>query len=148
MILQKNKFGLTRQFIYAGYDDEAYDSLFKRFKEKRAEKKEERQTKKEDRRSRKEERKSERQEKRELNSEKKRLKNELKQTQIDEKKSQLSLLGQAGAPMPPGPPPGGGDNTMMIVAAVVGVIFIAGVGYVMMNKKQTPVTAPVFAKAT
>jgi outer membrane murein-binding lipoprotein Lpp len=140
MILQKNNFGLTRQSIYAGYDDEGYDSLFKRFKEKRAEKKEERQTKKEDR-------KSERQEKRELNSEKKRLKNELKQTQIDEKKSQLSLLGQAGAPMPPGPPPGGGDNTMMIVAAVVGVIFIAGVGYVMMNKKQTPVVAPVFAKA-
>lgn len=147
MILQKNNFGLTRQSIYAGYDDEAYDSLFKRFREKRAEKKEERQEKKADRRSRKEERKSERQEKRELNSEKKRLKNELKQTQIDEKKGQLSLLSQAGAPMPPGPPPGGGDNTMMIVAAVVGVIFIAGVGYVMMNKKQAPVAAPVFVKA-
>lgn len=147
MILQKNNFGLTSQSIYASYYDESYDSLFKRFREKRAEKKEERQEKKADRRSRKEERKSERQEKRELNSEKKRLKNELKQTQIDEKKGQLSLLSQAGEPMPPGPPPAGGDNSMMIVAAVIGVIFIAGVGYVMMNKKQAPVAAPVFAKA-
>lgn len=145
MILQKNNFGLTRQSIYANYDDDGYDSLFKKFREKRAEKKEERQEKKADRRSRKEERKSERQEKRELNSEKKRLKNELKQTQIEEKKSQLSLLGQVGAPMP-GQPPVEGDNTMMIVAAVVGLIFIAGVGYVMMNKKQAPVAAPVFAK--
>lgn len=72
----------------------------------------------------------------------------MKQTQIDEKKGQLSLLSQAGAPMPPGPLPAGGDNTMMIVAAVVGVIFIAGVGYVMMNKKQIPVATPVFAKAS
>lgn len=147
MILQKNNFGLTSQSIYAGYDDEAYDSLFKRFREKRAEKKEERQEKKADRKQRKDDRRSERQEKRELNSEKKRLKNEMKQTQIDEKKGQLSLLSQAGAPMPPGPPPGGGDNTMMIVAAVVGVIFIAGVGYVMMNKKQVPVVAPVLKAA-
>ena len=147
MNIQRNNYGLNGISNYYGYDDDGYDHLFKKFREKRAEKKEERQEKKADRRSRKEERKSERQEKRELNSEKKRLKNELKQTQIDEKKSQLSLLGQAGAPMPPGPPPGGGDNTMMIVAAVVGVIFIAGVGYVMMSKKQTPVAAPVFAKA-
>lgn len=148
MNIKGNDFGLTGLSNYVNYDDQSYDSLFKKFREKRAEKKEERQEKKADRRSRKEERKSERQEKRELNSEKKRLKNEMKQTQIDEKKGQLSLLSQAGAPMLPGSLPGGGDNTMMIVAAVVGVIFIAGVGYVIMNKKQAPVAAPVFAKAS
>lgn len=147
MNIKGNDFGLTGLSNYVNYDDENYDSLFKKFKERRAEKKEERQEKKADRRSRKEERKSERQEKRELNSEKKRLKNELKQTQIEEKKAQLTMLGQAGAPMPSGPPPAGGDNSMMIVAVVVGILFIAGVGYVMMNKKQAPVIAPVFAKA-
>ena len=147
MNIQRNNFGLTRLSNYTGYDDDSYDHLFKKFREKRAEKKEERQEKKAERKQRKEDRRSERQEKRELNSEKKRLKNELKQTQIEEKKSQLSLLSQAGSAMPPGSPPAGSDNSMMIVAAVAGVIFIAGVGYVMMNKKQAPALAPVVAKA-
>ena len=147
-MIQENNFGLTGLSNYVSYDDDGYDHLFKKFREKRAEKKEERQEKKADRKQRKEDRRSERQEKRELGSEKKRLKNELKQTQIDEKKAQLTMLNQAGAAPPPGTPsPAGEDNTMMMVAAVVGVIFIAGVGYVMMNKKQTPVMQPVYAKA-
>ncbi|MBI2775624.1 hypothetical protein HYX58_06465 [Candidatus Dependentiae bacterium] len=65
----------------------------------------------------------------------------------NEKKAQLAMLNQQGQQPPPGPPPAGGDNSMMIIAAVVGVIFIAGVGYVMMNKKQAPVVAPVLKAA-
>jgi FtsZ-interacting cell division protein YlmF len=144
MHLQKNNFGLKGQSFYAGYDDEGYDNLFKKFREKRAEKKEEKQEKKADKKQRKEDKRSERQDKRESSSEKRRLKNEMKQTQIEEKKAQLSILNQQGQAPTSGPAPAGGDNSMMIVAAVVGVIFIAGVGYVMM-KKPTP--APVLLKA-
>lgn len=83
-----------------------------------------------------------------MNTEKKRLKNEMKQTQIDEKKAQLSMLTQQGQQPPPGPtPPAGGDNSMMMVAAVVGVIFIAGIGWVMMKKKPSPAKLPALAIA-
>ena len=74
--LQKNNFGLKGQSFYAGYDDEGYDNLFKKFREKRAEKKEEKQEKKADKKQRKDDKRSERQEKRESSSEKRRLKNE------------------------------------------------------------------------
>ena len=148
MILQRNNFGLTGLSNYDSYDD-GYDHLFKKLKERREAKKEEKEDKKAEKKQRKEDKRSERQEKRELSSEKKRLKNEMKQTQIDEKKAQLTMLNQAGAAPPSGnaPTPAGSDNTMMIVAAVVGVVVIAGVGYVIMNKKPAPVTAPVYSKA-
>lgn len=134
MELQQQNFGLNGFINYTGSDDE-YDHLLKRFREKRAEKKEDRKQRKDDKRA-------ERQEKRELNTEKKRLKNELKQTQIDERKTQLGLLAQAPG-IPSGlPAAASSDNSMMIVAAVVGVVFIAGIGYVLMNKKKMPL-APV-----
>ena len=134
MNIQGNNFGLSGLSNYMDAED-GYDYLFKRFKERRAEKKEDKKQKKDDKKQRKDDRKSERQEKRELSSEKKRLKNELKQTQIDEKKSQLSLLNQqAQMPLPP-IPPSGNDNSMMVVAGVVGVLAIAGIGYFMLNKK-------------
>jgi hypothetical protein len=131
MELQQQNFGLNGFLNYDAFDDNSYDYLLKKFREKRQEKKEERKQRKDDKRS-------ERQEKRELNTEKKRLKNDLKQTQIDERKSQLSLLTQSQSPSALFPPTAGPkDNSMMIVAAVIGVVFIAGIGYVM-TKKNLP----------
>ena len=139
MELQAQNFGLNGLSNYYTFQENGYDYLFKRFKERREEKREARKEKKEDRKQRKEEKRTERQEKRELNTEKKRLKNELKQTQIDERKSQLSLLqGQGPTALPMVEPKQ--DNSMMIVAAVVGVVLIAGVGYVM-TKKNQPIAA-------
>lgn len=142
-MIQENNFGLSGQSNFYGYDNENYDNLLglgKKAKERREERREERK-------QRKEEKRADRQEKREAATEKRRLKNELKQTQIDEKKAQLSMLNQQVQTPPPGPLSPGNDNTAMIVAAVVGVIVITGIGYIMMTKKQTPVTAPVYAKA-
>ncbi len=145
MNLQQNNFGLRGQSTFQNHDD-GYDHLFKKFREKLAEKKEAREEKKADRKQRKEEKRSERQEKRELNTEKKKLKNELKQTQIEEKKAQLSMLNQAGAPPSATPTPEENDNTAIIVAAIVGLIVIANVGYFMI-KKQTPAKLPGLTKA-
>lgn len=139
MILQQKNYGLSGQSIFNNYD-EGYDNflgLGKKAKARREEKREDKKQKKEDNRA-------ERLEKKELNNEKRRLKNEMKQTQIDEKKGQVSALSQVQQ-QPMIQEQGGGDNSMMIVAAVIGVVVIAGVGFVMM-KKPNPVPAPVFAQ--
>ena len=138
LLLQKTNFGLTGLSNYSSYD-EGYDHLFKKFKEKRAEKKQRKEDEKADRKQRTDDKRAERQEKRELANEKRRLKNEMKQAQIEEKKTQTTMLNQVGAPPAGGgPPSAGSDNTMMIVAGIVGVIVIAGVGYVVLNKKPAP----------
>lgn len=130
IVLPRRNFGLNGQMLYSVYDTENYDNLFgigKKAKERREERRA-------DRKQRKDEKKADRQEKRETATEKRKLKNELKQTQIDEKKAQLAMLNQQGQ-QPPASPAEGSDNTLMIVAALVGTIFIAGVGFVMIKKK-------------
>ena len=139
MTLQQKNYGLSGQMHFSNYNGEAYDNILGLGKKARARREERRA----ERTQHKEDKRAEKIEKKELNNEKKRLKNEMKQALIDEKKGQVSALSQVQQ-MPITPEQDGGDNSMMIVAAVIGIVVIAGVGFVMM-KKQSP--APVYAQA-